>query len=155
MQFGAAVECYDRAIEIREELVRGGRADLREDLATALMNKGVALGNQKQFGPAVECYDRAMEIREELVGGGCADLREDLAMTLGNKHILVEIQGDPAQALDLIRLAVGIRRELYEEDYSHQTEEFLQALEWMAQTLDSLGRAREARECRAEIERVS
>ena len=53
-QFEEAVKCHDQAIEIREELVQGGREDLREDVATALVNKGVALNSQKQFGEAVK-----------------------------------------------------------------------------------------------------
>ncbi|HEY6341771.1 MAG TPA: tetratricopeptide repeat protein [Bryobacteraceae bacterium] len=153
-RFDEELTCYDRAIEIREELVRAGRSDLRENVATALMNKGVALWSLERLEEALACYDGAIEIREELVRAGRSDLRENVATALENKHVLIEQQGDLTQALDLIGRAVAIRRQLHKEGYRHQASEFRRSLEWMAETLDSLGRAEEAAALRAEARDV-
>ena len=148
-QYSEALDCFARAIQIREELVQAGRADLKEDLATALINRGVALDSLKQYSEALDCYARAIQILEELVQAGRADLKENLAMALENKHVCVEAQGDLSQALELIRRAVEIRQELYEQGYTHQAGELRRAREWMAQTLDRLGRTVEAAQVRA------
>jgi hypothetical protein len=70
-------------------------------------------------------------------------------MALENKHVCVEAQGDLSQALELIRRAVEIRQELYEQGYTHQAGELRRAREWMAQTLERLGRTVEAAQVRA------
>jgi CHAT domain-containing protein len=47
-----AVAAYDRAIATFQELVQAGRAELRNDLAGALMNKGIALQDQGKLEQA-------------------------------------------------------------------------------------------------------
>ena len=67
------------AREIRERLVREGRDDLRDDLATTRMNLGNALRQQGRLEDAVAEFQAAREIYERLVREGRDDLRNDLA----------------------------------------------------------------------------
>jgi hypothetical protein len=73
------------------------------------------------------------------------------------QEIMAEVEDrsrDFTQALDLIGRAVAIRRQLNKEGYWHQAAEFQKSLEWMAQTLNGLGRAEEAAAFRAEARDV-
>ena len=51
-------------------MVEGGRAELANDLANALMNKGNALQGLGQLPAAVTVYDEAIAILRKLVEGG-------------------------------------------------------------------------------------
>src|SRR5262249_11291214 len=62
--FADAVASFDQATGTLRRLVEvEGRAELADDLATAMTNKGVALGGEGRLVEAVATYDEAICIR--------------------------------------------------------------------------------------------
>ena len=85
--FRDAVASYDQAIAIRRRLVEEeGRVELADDLAAALMNKGVALASQGRLGDAVVSSDQAIGVLRRLVEEeGRVELANELAKAFVNK----------------------------------------------------------------------
>jgi tetratricopeptide (TPR) repeat protein len=55
--------CTERAERLAKHLVEvEGRVELENDLASALMNKGVALSDLGRHREAIDCYDEAIGI---------------------------------------------------------------------------------------------
>jgi len=111
-----AIDCYDEAIGIYRRLVEvEGRVELENDLAMALMNKGVALRNLGHHREAIDCYDEAIGIYRRLVEvEGRVELANDLAMALMNKGIALSDLGHHREAIDCYDEAIGIYRRLVE-----------------------------------------
>ena len=64
------------------------RVELANDLANALMNKGVALHSLGRLSEAVACYDEAIAIRRDLVHAqNRVELANDLAKALMDKGV--------------------------------------------------------------------
>ena len=125
----------------------GGRVDLRENLATALVNKGITLSSQKQFGEAVKCYDWAIEIREELVLGGREDLRENVATALMNKGNALTSQKQFGEAVKCYDRAIGNYQELIRGGREDLREDVATALMNKGIALDSQKQFVEAVKC--------
>jgi tetratricopeptide (TPR) repeat protein len=102
----------DCAAALYQILVDGGRAELANDLAAALMNKAVALRSLGRGVEALEFYDRAIGIRDELVQAGRAELANDLAAALMNKAVALYSLGRGVEALAFYDRAIVIRDEL-------------------------------------------
>jgi hypothetical protein len=110
-----ALPLYDRAIDIRDELVKAGRAELANDLAAALMNKAVALRSLGRGVEALAFYDRAIDILDELVTAGRAELANDLATALANRAIAWGSAEEWDKSLADYAAAIGWRAALVEQ----------------------------------------
>lgn len=62
-----ALTAYDEAIDIYRTLIAEGRAELRNDLAKALANKGLALEAQGNYESAFTHFNEAVTLLEECV----------------------------------------------------------------------------------------
>jgi hypothetical protein len=124
----AAIADYDAAITLMEELRRdlrdtwAARADLRNDLAGAYMNRGTARQECQAHGPdaAVADYGAAITLMEELrrdlrdTWAARADLRNDLAgayMNRGTARQESQAHGPDAAVADY-GAAIALREEL-------------------------------------------
>jgi len=67
--------CSDTAQRVAHKAVKEGKVELANDLASAILNKGVALFNLGRLLEAIECYDEAIRIRRRLVEGCVGQLR--------------------------------------------------------------------------------
>jgi tetratricopeptide (TPR) repeat protein len=85
-----------------------GRVELANDLARALMNKGVALSDLGRLSEAIDCYDEAIKIYRRLVEvEGRVELENDLAMALMNKGNALLALGRLSEAIDCYDEAMG------------------------------------------------
>ncbi len=122
-----AVAAYDEAIalmsELREVLEPRGQWSpaLRNALAGAHVNRGVALSDQGDLAGAVAAYDEAIALmsglREVLEPRGqwAPELRNDLAVAHINRGNALSRQGDLAGALAAYDEAIALRSGLREE----------------------------------------
>jgi tetratricopeptide (TPR) repeat protein len=92
-------------------LIDEGRAELRHDLAGAVMNKGNALMNLNDLAAAITCYDEAIETYRALIDEGRAELRHDLAGALANKGLALWAQEDYDSAYSHLNEAVSLVEE--------------------------------------------
>jgi tetratricopeptide (TPR) repeat protein len=113
-----AEDLYDRALTVYRKLVeQDGRVELADDLASALMNKGVALGSQGRLAEAVVVYDQAIASFARLVEQDSrVELANDLANALVNKANAVQDQGRLAEAEAMYDQAITIRTRLVEQE---------------------------------------
>jgi tetratricopeptide (TPR) repeat protein len=112
------VTAYDQAIAIRTRLVeREGRAELANDLAATLVNKGAALWGLSRPAEAVTAYDQAIAIRTRLVEReGRAELANDLAGALMNKGVALKSLGRLGEALAAYDQAIATYERLMEQE---------------------------------------
>ena len=64
---GMSIDLDTRLLDRCDALVQSGRRDLRNDLASAYNNRGIAYEQQGDLSAAVADYGKAVEIRETLV----------------------------------------------------------------------------------------
>jgi len=108
---GDAIRVYENVIE------KGGRVELRGDLAGCFNNRGLALGNQGKLGEAIEDCGRAIGIYERLVEKeGRRELRNDLASCYNNRGIALRGQGKLDEAVEDYGRAIRIREGLVEKE---------------------------------------
>jgi tetratricopeptide (TPR) repeat protein len=127
----AAIADYDKAIELREALRRDLGPDwtnslqLRNDLATAYMNRGNAKGDIPAHGAAaaIDDFDTAIGLREALrrdlgpAWTNSPELRSELAsayMNRGRTHSKLADAGD-ARARSAALSDFGIAKTLYDD----------------------------------------
>ncbi|MBL8233396.1 MAG: tetratricopeptide repeat protein [Bryobacterales bacterium] len=127
-RFVLAESLQECARVIAQRLVDAGEVDALADVATALMNKGVALMEQKRYGEAVASNDRAVVSYEELVKGGRSDLREHLATALMNKGVVLQLQKSYGEAMVSYDRAVVSYEELVRGGRSDLREDVAKAL---------------------------
>jgi tetratricopeptide (TPR) repeat protein len=141
-----AEDLYDRALDVYRELVdQEGRTELANDLASALMNKGVALDSQGRLGEAVVVYDQAIAIRTRLVEQeGRSELANDLAKALMNKALVLEKQEQWADALACYEQAIRWCEACVQAGMVHLLGELLQNIRYRMMTFLDLGRRDEA-----------
>ena len=100
-ELSKAIEDYNRAIAIREQLVeKEGRVDLRDDLAAAYNNRGFAYGAQGELSKAIGDYNRAIALLKHLIEKeGRAELRNYLAGTYNNRGLAYRKQCELSKAI--------------------------------------------------------
>jgi tetratricopeptide (TPR) repeat protein len=116
-----AIDCYDEAIGIYRRLVEvEGRVELANDLASALMNKGVALSVLGRLNEAIDCYDEAIGIYRRLVEvEGRVELANDLARALMNKGVALSDLGYLKEALQCYDEGIGFWEMMMAEGKVH------------------------------------
>jgi tetratricopeptide (TPR) repeat protein len=145
-----ALACTERAERLAKHLVEvEGGVELANDLARALVNKGIALSDLGHHKEAIDCYDEAIEIRRRLVEvEGRVELENDLASALMNKGNALSYLGHPKEAIDCYEEAIGIYRRLVEVEGRVELENDLAgALMNKGVALSDLGRLSEALQC--------
>jgi serine/threonine protein kinase/lipopolysaccharide biosynthesis regulator YciM len=112
-QLVADVATYDEARRVYERLVKGGRKDLRNDLADLCNNAAFVHTTADDTSGALALYDRAIEIRERLVNvEGRREISNGLAGLYMNKANVVTNIGDNRSALALYDRASEIYERL-------------------------------------------
>jgi tetratricopeptide (TPR) repeat protein len=141
--------CTERAERLAKHLVVEGRVELANDLAMALMNKGVALSVLGHHSEAIDCYDEAIRIYRRLVEvEGRVELANDLARALVNKGNALSDLGHHSEAIDYYDEAIGIYRRLVEVEGRVELENDLAtALMNKGVALSDLGHHSEALQC--------
>jgi tetratricopeptide (TPR) repeat protein len=103
-----AIDCYDEAIGIRRRLVEvEGRVELANDLASALMNKGIALSDLGRLSEALQCYDEGIGLWEMMMAEGKVHVAPSLIKGLGIRFELKRQMGDWDGAADDVRKALA------------------------------------------------
>jgi tetratricopeptide (TPR) repeat protein len=145
-RFGPTVACLKRGEAVGRRLVQvEGRAELANDLATSLMNKGNALQGLGRLGEAVACYDESIVVYRRLVHEeGRAELAEDLAIALLNKALLLEKQERWADALAHYAEVVHLREACVRAGMSHLLPVLLRTIRYRLMTFLDLRRWAEA-----------
>jgi tetratricopeptide (TPR) repeat protein len=145
-RFRPALPCLDRAMALARRLVKDeGRAELANDLAKALVNKGNALQGLGGLAEAVACYDEAIAVRRRLVKDeGRAELANDLAKALVNKALLLEKQEQWQDALEHYEEAVRCQEACLAAGMTHLLPDLVRTLRYRIATLLDLGRWAEA-----------
>jgi tetratricopeptide (TPR) repeat protein len=125
-----AIDCYEEAIGIRRRLVEvEGRVELANDLAMALVNKGVALQNLGRLREAIDCYEEAIGIRRRLVEvEGRVELANDLASALVNKGIALRNSGHHSEALQCFDEGIGLWEMMMAEGKVHVAPSLIKGL---------------------------
>jgi tetratricopeptide (TPR) repeat protein len=138
--------CTERAERLARHLVEiEGQWELENDLAMALMNKGVALWQMGRHGKAIDCYEEAIGIRRRLVEEGRVELENDLANALMNKGTALRELGRLSEAIDYYDEAIGIFKRLIEvEGRVELANDLAMALMNKGAALSLLGRHEEA-----------
>jgi tetratricopeptide (TPR) repeat protein len=138
--------CTERAERLARHLVEiEGQWELENDLAMALMNKGVALWQMGRHGKAIDCYEEAIGIRRRLVEEGRVELENDLANALMNKGAALSLLGRHEEAIDYYDEAIEIYRRLVEVEGRVEWADYLAtALINKGAALSLLGRHEEA-----------
>jgi tetratricopeptide (TPR) repeat protein len=123
--------------------------ELENDLAMALMNKGVTLWNLGHLEEAIDCYDEAIGIYRRLIEiEGRVELENDLAGALMNKGVALWNLGHLKEAIDCYEEAIKIRRRLIEVEGRVELENDLaMALMNKGIALRDLDRLKEAIDC--------
>jgi tetratricopeptide (TPR) repeat protein len=142
--------CTERAERLARHLVEiEGQWELENDLAMALMIKGVALSVLGRLEEAIDCYDEAIGIFKRLVEvEGRVELANDLARALMNKGVALSVLGHHSEAIDYYDEAIGIYRRLVEVEGRVELENDLAtALMNKGVALSDLGHHSEALQC--------
>lgn len=142
-----AVECYDAAIFIYQQLAKhNNNSTLMANQAISIMNKGWALINLGRDQEGFHCHHEALKIRRQLVSEGCEWVKSDVARSLynvGRGYLKTERFAKALVALDE---AVEILQSLMAAGDEGREEELAYVLGTRADTLMYLGRYQESLE---------
>ncbi|MFZ8852328.1 MAG: tetratricopeptide repeat protein, partial [Armatimonadota bacterium] len=112
--------CTERAERLAKHLVVEGRVELENDLAMALMIKGVALSVLGHHSEAIDYYDEAIGIYRRLVEvEGRVELENDLATALMNKGVALSDLGHHSEALQCFDEGIGLWEMMMAEGKVH------------------------------------
>jgi tetratricopeptide (TPR) repeat protein len=141
--------CTERAERLARHLVEvERRVELENDLARALINKGIALWALGRLEEAIDYYDEAIKIRRRLVEvEGRVELENDLAKALINKGVALSDLGRHKEAIDYYDEAIGIFKRLVEEGRVELENDLASALVNKGVALRDLGHHSEALQC--------
>ena len=103
-QYTSALECYGKALAIREEVL----GDLHPDTADTYNNMAAVYHKQSDYTLAMEYYSKALAIREEVLG----ERHPSTAQTYNNMAIVYDDEGDYATALEYHGKALAIKEEV-------------------------------------------
>jgi tetratricopeptide (TPR) repeat protein len=145
--------CTERAERLARHLVEiEGQWELENDLAMALMNKGIALWALGRHREAIDCYDEAIGIFRRLVEvEGRVELENELARASVYKGGALLLLGHPNEAIECCNEAIKIYRRLVEVEGRVELANYLaDALEYKGVALRDLGRLKEAIDCHDE-----
>jgi len=108
-QLVADVAVYDEARRMYERLIKDGRKDLENELATLCHDAAPVHETVDDSSGALALYDRAIEIRERLVNvEGRRELANDLVALYTNKANAVGALGDYRAAMALYDRAIEV-----------------------------------------------
>jgi len=99
-KWNQALECWERANEIYEEL------DDKQGISSALGNIGIVYQNMGEWGRALEYYDKSLTIKEELGD------KQGISSALGNIGIVYLNMGEWGRALEYYDKSLTIKEEL-------------------------------------------
>jgi tetratricopeptide (TPR) repeat protein len=155
-RYRPTLACTERAERLARHLVEiEGQWELENDLASALMNKGVALQRLGHLSEAVDCYEEAIGIYWHIVEEGKENLENELVKALVNKGAALWQMGRHSEALDCYDEAIRIRRRLAKAERQGELEdELARALVNKGNALTGLGRLSEAINCWDEAIRI-
>jgi tetratricopeptide (TPR) repeat protein len=108
--YPAALNAYDKTIEIYERLAKTNPASYKPNVARTQNNLGVLYNAQNDYPAALNAYGKALEIYERLAKTNPASYETDVAMSQNNLGILYKAQNDYPAALN----AYGKTLEIYE-----------------------------------------
>jgi tetratricopeptide (TPR) repeat protein len=153
-RFRLGVYLFDCAEAIFRRLVEAGREELANELAMALMNKGVALRSLGQMKEAIACYDQAISTYQSLVEAGREELANDLAAALMNKGVALGSLGQMKEAIACYDQAISTYQSLVEAGREELANELAMALMNKAIALEKLEGRDEAAACYDEAIRL-
>jgi tetratricopeptide (TPR) repeat protein len=114
----AALAAIQRAVTIREDLMRQNFAAHGPDLASSLNNLSVDLAAVGDQPAALAAIQRAVTIYEDLARQNFAAYGPDLAMSLNTLSNRLAAVGDQSAALAAIQRAVTIREDLARQNFA-------------------------------------
>lgn len=107
-----AIDNYDKAIEIRERLIKPECKELESELAIAYLNKGTALGSFNKLERAIDELNKAVKIYERLIKDGRNELESELATAYLNKGNALWISKKTREAINELNKAIEIYERL-------------------------------------------
>jgi tetratricopeptide (TPR) repeat protein len=115
------VAAYDEARRMYERLIKAGRKDLENELATLCHHAAFVHETSDDSSGTVALYDRAIEIRERLVNvEGQRELSDDLVTVYVNKALAVSHLGNNREAVRLYDQAIEICEPLVNVEGRHE-----------------------------------
>jgi tetratricopeptide (TPR) repeat protein len=129
-RFSEAIDYCDEVIGIYRRLVEvEGRVELENDLAMALMNKGIALWELGHHSEAIDYCDEVIGIYRRLVEvEGRVELENDLAKALMNKGIALRNLGRHSEALRCYDEGIGLWEMMMAEGKVHVAPSLIKGL---------------------------
>ncbi len=116
-QLAKAIELQYLLIAQYEDLIAQDHPELRNDLANAYNNRGLALRAQGKLDAAIADYEEAIDLRETLVlKENRLELRNKLAGTYNNRGIALQRQGELELAIADYDKAVKLRETLVHKE---------------------------------------
>ncbi len=110
--YPAALNSYQKALEIYERLAKASPAEYEPDVASILNNLGNLYKAKNDYPAALNTYSKALEIRERLAKTNPAAYEPHVATTQYNLGLLYKAKNDYPAALNANRKALEIYERL-------------------------------------------
>ena len=110
--FASALNAYQRALDIYEQLAKTNPATYEPRVASTQNNLGILYQAKNDFASALNAYQRALDIRERLAKTNPATYEPDVAMTQNNLGNLYQAKNDFEPALKAYQRALDIYERL-------------------------------------------
>ena len=130
-----ALDCFDRALELRRRVPANHSAMQGYLLAACLLNRGDALVRMGDVGPvaaALASYDEAIAVLRRLPLAEDARYPRRLALGLQNRALALQARGRDGD-MDLAAASFSDALEVLDEEYSHGIEDrpYVCAVVWL------------------------